>query len=97
MWPYAIYLLSFLIAITRKESDTIGLAILLLVPTITVLPFFTGHYWWAMAAGFCLLIAAIQRAFKYAEPGSGGALSVIGGFFYLMAAFGSILIYAILY
>lgn len=96
-WPYAVYIICFLFSITRKSSNGIFVSTLIIVLAVTILPFFTGHYWWAMLAGFCLLAVTMKRALDVLEPGSGGALSVVGGYFYSLAAFSSVLIYAILY
>lgn len=96
-WPYAIYAFGFLLAITRKSTDGICLSALLLILAITILPFFTGHYWWSMLAGFGLLLFTGHRAFSILESGSAGAFSLVSGLFYMISAFGSVLAYAFLY
>ncbi|MCX2800276.1 hypothetical protein OQJ68_00580 [Microbulbifer thermotolerans] len=97
LWPYAAYLVFFLFATTRKSTNGIYLSILIMVLAVNILPFFTGYYWWSMLAGFCILAVTVRRAMDVLEPGSGGAVSFVGGYFYLITAFGSILAYAILY
>lgn len=96
-WPYAAYVAFFLFAITRKSTNGICLSTLIMALAVNTLPFFTAHYWWAMAAGFCILIVIVCRAQTALDSGSGGALSFVSGYFYLITALGSILVYAILY
>ncbi|MBB3060944.1 hypothetical protein [Microbulbifer rhizosphaerae] len=96
-WPYAVYLVCFLLAITRRSMDGIFLSALLLILAITILPFFTGYYWWAMLAGLCVLLLTSHRAFNVMEPGTAGAYSLVSSLFYMIAAFGSMLTYGILF
>ncbi|MFC6634141.1 hypothetical protein [Microbulbifer taiwanensis] len=96
-WVSALYFICFLLAAVPKKSDATFLSLLLLIPAITILPFFTGHYFWFMLLGLLLLLISVHRGFKNLETGSGGALSAVGGYFYMLAAFASIAVYAILY
>ncbi|MCW8128695.1 hypothetical protein [Microbulbifer halophilus] len=63
-WPYITGLSIFLFTITRKSTDGITLSLLLFTLIITILPFFTDHYWWAMGAGLVLFLIAVQRMFR---------------------------------
>lgn len=96
-WLSALYVTCFLLAIVPKKADSTFLSLVFLIPAITILPFFTGHYFWFMLLGFLLLLVSVHRGIKHMEAGSVGALSAIGGYFYLLAAFASIVVYAILY
>ncbi|WP_346838556.1 hypothetical protein [Microbulbifer sp. SAOS-129_SWC] len=96
-WAYLTYFSVFCVTMTRKSNDGISLSTLALVLAVTILPFFTGHYWYAMLAGLGMLLIALQRAFRVMEAGSSGGLSFMSGYLYLMAAFASMLMYAILF
>lgn len=96
-WPYAGYFICFLLSTAPKKPGSIVLSLLFLIPAATILPFFTGHYFWFMLLGALFVLLAIRRGIKKAEAGSAGALSVIGGYFYAITAFGSLLVYAVLY
>lgn len=96
-WPYAAYLITFTFTATRRSTDGICLSILFLALANCILPFFTDHYWWAMLAGFVMLMLVLNRGLRHLGQDEGGALSMIGGYFYMLTAFGSVIVYAILY
>ncbi len=96
-WPYAVGLILFLFTMTARRTDSIGFSHLLFIPAITILPFFTDSYWWTMLAGFVLFLIAVHRMFRVMNSDHIGGASVMGGYFYMMAAFGSVVVYAILY
>ncbi|WP_250460117.1 hypothetical protein [Microbulbifer litoralis] len=96
-WPYAVGLALFLLTIAARRTDSICLGHLFFIPAITILPFFTDHYWWTMLSGFVLFLVCVHRMFKVMNSDHISAASIMSGYFYMMAAFGSLVVYAIFY
>lgn len=100
-WAFgAIVVIGLLTLLLKRVDKTANqqlftLSLWLMTFGLPVLPFFSPHYWWAMLATLISYAMVISRLSKSA--GSEGGAYFAFFYFYLLAAAGSVILYAVLF
>lgn len=99
-WPYAIYTVIFFSALTnvnKPNSESTENLVVIMLLSFNILPLFTNFYWWALSIGAASFFFFITFLMKRMEGSSRGAMGMVASYFYMMAAVGSVMAYAIFY
>jgi len=104
-WPYytalALVVMTLLIVglerAFRKEPNVSSLMLLVLAVALPVLPLFIEHYWWGLLVAVILTGVCVPLVLKVLDDTEQGAIMFVVGYFFMMACFASILLYAFLF
>ncbi len=81
----------------RSEANAAFKILALQAIGYPVLPLFTDYYWWTMLAGLVAYVIALPIILRVLTDSSRGGIGFVLGYIYMMAATGSILLYAFLF
>ncbi len=106
VWPFyvmtGLFIVGFLInrlapKKNRSEANSAFMMVAIQAISYPILALFTDYYWWTMLAGLVAYAVALPIILRALPDSSRGGIGFVLGYIYMMAATGSILLYAFLF
>jgi len=106
VWPFYVFAFLFVSAFfthqllpkkQRSESNVAFIVLVIQAISYPILALFTEYYWWSMLAGLVAYIISMPILLRPLTGSSRGGIGFVLSYIYMMAATGSILVYAFLF
>ncbi|MDN3638797.1 hypothetical protein QWY82_08255 [Simiduia curdlanivorans] len=94
-WAYGLLIPVSLLMARRKDGTMLAAVLLLL--GLAILPFYSTHYWWSLAAGVIVFLLALKPLLYAMDETSKGGIGFVLVFLAQMIFVGSIVVYAIFF